>query len=409
MKKIFVVLLALVLVACANSAPVPTLTAVSATTPLPTVVIPTPTEVRDLPSGEIVYNVRYSDLYSLIISKDQVGSVTPIIFSPIPVDGYGHDVVGLQMFPDGNNIAFQLRGGIDKAIIVTADRNLGYKQTTYQGFSEYLQIQGSQNPGLVLLVDSIEGNAASANIYQMVNPGDKPALLWTADNPFINDGCGYTAIDPSPDGNMVIWNADFCNTTPPGPDAPVASGSTWIYRKAVVSKTDGVVFKFPVNNGSVIQHTDIRDIAWSPDSKKLAYIKYYYSPDFACLNVVDFIDQPTEATPVYCQNSLDLYDTAWSPDGTKIAVDTGDSIYVMDIQPGGSIIDVMGPHDLYADIGNELVWSPDSKWIAFGFDPSNGPVGIYAVKFNGEGQMALYTDPTWDFRTIPTIFAWWNK
>jgi len=398
-------------VACGSFAPVPTVTSIPATpVNTPIVVVPTPTVVKDLPSGEIVYNVRYSDLNSLIIGKDQVGSVTPVTFT-VPLDGYGHDVVALQMFPDRKNIAFQLRGGADKSIIVTANRDLGYlQQTPYQGFSEYLQIRGSQNPGPVLLVDYTEGRAASGKVYQVVNPGDKPTLLWTANDPFINEGCGYTTIDPSPDGKMAVWNSAFCDETPPGPNAPVASGFTWTYRIAVVSKADSVVYKFPsTEDGSGTPYTDIRDAAWSPDSKKIAYIRSNYNQNFACLSVVDFTIQPVTATSVYCQDSTDLYDTSWSPDGTKIAVDTGNSIYVMGTKFGEPMVDVMGPHNLYACIGNALVWSPDSKWIAFGFDPSNGPVGIYAVKFNGESQMALYTDSAWDHRTIPTIFAWWNK
>jgi hypothetical protein len=327
MKKIFAVLFTLVLVACGNPAPVPTASAVRPSpTTLPTIMVPTPTETRDLPSGEIIYNDLYFDLNSLIIGKDQVGS-TPLTFT-VPLDGYEHDVVALQMFPDGKNIAFQLRGGVNKTIIVTANRNLGYSQITpYQEFSGYLQIRGSQNPGPVLIVDYIEGDAASANIYQMVNPGDALTLLWTVNNPFINNECGYATIDPSPDGKMAVWDADFCDMTPPGPNAPIAAGSTWIYRIAVVSKADGVVYKFPITeDGSETPYTDIRDVSWSPDSNKLAYIERNYNQNAACLTVVDFINQPATATSVFCQGSTYLYDTSWSPDGTKIAVKTGDSM-----------------------------------------------------------------------------------
>ena len=99
--------------------------------------------------------------------------------------------------------------------------------------------------------------------------------------------------------------------------------------------------------------------AWSQDGKHIAYLSDAGGEYALCIadaengDVVKRIEFPK---PDYYRQPL------WSPDGTKIA-------YLDKMRHIGIVTVATGKHvqiDAYVDYDDAVVWSPDSKWMAYG-------------------------------------------
>jgi hypothetical protein len=109
--------------------------------------------------------------------------------------------------------------------------------------------------------------------------------------------------------------------------------------------------------------------AWSPDSKRLAFITFAKGDNY--LSLVDVETRKLEHIPVPGLEAIN--NVAWSPDGTTIAM-SGQTTGVSDL-----FLYNLGTHevrrltaDKYADL--QPAWSPDGRTIAFVTDRGNDTI-----------------------------------
>lgn len=162
--------------------------------------------------------------------------------------------------------------------------------------------------------------------------------------------CGYTRPQPSPDGRrLAYWST-----------ADVEGDRTatlWIAR------ADGT---HPRRLGSAF------DAAWSPDSRRLAYL----APDGVHVLSASGTDRIVDRAPT--QNDY-FHAVRWSPDGGSLAF----------ISHGRVIVLRRGHEDNLGggDWPNSLAWSPDGRRIAF----SNNE-GVFVGTSSGGLQRLVYRD-----------------
>ena len=138
----------------------------------------------------------------------------------------------------------------------------------------------------------------------------------------------------------------------------------------------GEVFSVPVEHGVSRNLTNSagaheREVAWSPTGDRVAWISDASGEEE--IYVADHLGKEA-ATRVTGDSSTRLYSPVFSPDGNKIAY--GDSearIFVVDSNGDNrrQVADDPGfpQHD--------FSWSPDSRWLAYSMEDSNGYRSLY--------------------------------
>jgi Tol biopolymer transport system component len=133
--------------------------------------------------------------------------------------------------------------------------------------------------------------------------------------------------------------------------------------------------------------------AWSPDGEQLAFLGqdgiYVMSADGADRTRLTDLGSASYA----CNNPV------WSPDGQRIAFvsgGNGDNIYVMDVD--GTNPTRITAYEAYPSPNHaaiqEIIWSPDSKHIAY---DAGVPVGLNMLDLDGTNLVHLGSgdSPTW--------------
>jgi Tol biopolymer transport system component len=146
----------------------------------------------------------------------------------------------------------------------------------------------------------------------------------------------------------------------------------------------GEVFAAPAKDGGQAQRiTDTpaeeSDLAWSPDSKKLAFV----SERGRASQVMeyDFASQQSRAL-----TSAADFDSApaYSPDGRLIAYIHGRrELHVMGTGPGAPRDTIVYTGALDRGGDGRVAWSPDSKWLAFGVTDRKSFRNVWVVPATG--------------------------
>ncbi|MCX9012990.1 MAG: PEGA domain-containing protein [Candidatus Methanoperedens sp.] len=136
---------------------------------------------------------------------------------------------------------------------------------------------------------------------------------------------------------------------------------------------------------------------WSPDSKKIVYAMAGYAglpSDLYVMNI-DGTQKMTIASGMsFCR------DISWSPDGSKIAYVSQENgnkdIYIINPDGTGKTQLTTSSSDDSLEGSQNKYWSPDSKKLIFQSD-RNGNWDIYSINVDGTGLTQLTSDPANDF------------
>lgn len=124
--------------------------------------------------------------------------------------------------------------------------------------------------------------------------------------------------------------------------------------------------------------------AWSPDGRFLAFVQI--DSGGSHVHVLDF---ETQAVTWVGSGNI----PAWSPDGTRLAVDTGETVDVIDVTSRRVIDSIGRPGRRFG----EPTWSPDGEWIAFAASDagssSSGKRSIWVARPNGDDLAVLVDGP----------------
>ena len=141
-----------------------------------------------------------------------------------------------------------------------------------------------------------------------------------------------------------------------------------------------------------------RSLAWSPDGRKLVFLGQSGCGDFCFHVIVMNADGSNvrDLTPHLGRGpGQGAADPAWSPDGRRIAFVRGfsspDAILV--VKSDGSGLRNLTPKPVGAYAAP--AWSPDGRRIAFVGD-RDGNSEVYVMNANGKGQRSLTRNPAFD-------------
>jgi hypothetical protein len=174
----------------------------------------------------------------------------------------------------------------------------------------------------------------------------------------------------SPNGKFLLWNklvipldsGELFNLV----DVPASLGLWSPNGKKVVFRSGGAIFVVPVSpetgrstgpakkllDGGY-QHDPF--VGWSPDSEKIVFERNDKESrgNICTLSVGD------GALTQITNNSIREWRPIWSPDGKNIAYNRGSELRVMPAEGG--------PSKKLIDSGLACFWSPDSKWLVYGW------------------------------------------
>ena len=145
-------------------------------------------------------------------------------------------------------------------------------------------------------------------------------------------------------------------------------------RLAVVARGD--VFSVPMEHGITRNLTQSssahdREVAWSNDGQRLAYVSDRNGEEEIYLQAQDGSDHAVKVTS---GSTARYYAPRWSGDNKRIAVcDTTGRLYVIDIASKRRITVARDP----ADLPQDYRWSPDGQFLSLTLNDSNGFSSIY--------------------------------
>lgn len=137
--------------------------------------------------------------------------------------------------------------------------------------------------------------------------------------------------------------------------------------KRALFEARGEIFTVPVEKGDARNLTRTfnaadREPVWSPDGDEIAWVSDAGDGYRLMFAKQDGLSEPRS---VSIGESKMMWEPAWSPDGSRIAfVDDDVRVRVVDVESGRvETIDAGGTNIERGGMG--LVWSPDSKWLAY--------------------------------------------
>ena len=213
------------------------------------------------------------------------------------------------------------------------------------------------------------------------------------DCPHRTKDCEIAVIDPHGTGRKQLTANDLDDTYPAwSPDG----------KKIAFVRILGDVWDIYVMNADGTRQRDLTkenpwsdwDPDWSPDGKRIAFNS---DRDPANSDIYVMNADGTGLTSFPRDPLLSDWEPAWSPDGTKIAFtacanvpEMGCEIYVMGADGNDRTNLTNNPHDDFWP-----VWSPDGSQIAFSSD-RDGNNEIYVMNADGSGQTNMSMNDAWD-------------
>ena len=174
--------------------------------------------------------------------------------------------------------------------------------------------------------------------------------------------------------------------------------------KRAVFEARGEIFTVPVDKGDARNLTRSSGAAdrapvWSPDGGEIAWVSDTGQGYELLIGEQDGLSEPRRLS---LGESVMVWETTWSPDGKYIAfVDDDVRVRLIDVETGELTTADVGGVNLERG-GMGLVWSPDSKWLAYARTFPNNFRRIVAWSLEtGEATvlsdpMADATSPAWD-------------
>ncbi|MGA3323889.1 MAG: PDZ domain-containing protein, partial [Terriglobia bacterium] len=149
-------------------------------------------------------------------------------------------------------------------------------------------------------------------------------------------------------------------------------------RAALTARGD--IFTVPAKDGSIRNLTQTpgiheKYVAWSPDSKWIAYLSDRSGEDEIYIAPQDGMGKETRITT---DGKMFRMPPVWSPDSEKLAFADKDlRLFYVDIDQKTPVLIDQGK---YFDI-TEYVWSPDSKWVAYAKQEvnNNSTINLYSL------------------------------
>ena len=183
------------------------------------------------------------------------------------------------------------------------------------------------------------------------------------------------------------------------------SGSLSPSGKRVLLSSRGEVFTVPAEHGSIRNITQSSNAAdraplWSPLGDQIAWFSDQDEKGYRLM--LQSQDGLTPAKAISIGESKMAWEPTWSPDGKFIAfIDDDVRVRLLDLSSEEIVtLDVGGNNLERGD--NGLVWSPDSKWLAYSKTASNSfrQIMIWSAKDNSVRPLTnIFADaisPAWD-------------
>lgn len=157
--------------------------------------------------------------------------------------------------------------------------------------------------------------------------------------------------------------------------------------KRALIEARGEIFSLPAENGAVIDLTRSPDVAerfpaWSPDGKTIAYWSDR-SGEYE-LTLRDVAEGTEKKVTSYGPGFR--YNLYWSPDSKKLTfIDKAMKIYIYDRATGQTTLVDKGLRMMDGSLQNFTPsWSPDSRWLAYDRDLTNGHRGVFLYDYTSK-------------------------
>jgi tricorn protease len=160
-------------------------------------------------------------------------------------------------------------------------------------------------------------------------------------------------------------------------------------RVGIVARGD--VFSVPVEHGITRNLTRSssahdREIAWSTDGKRLAYVSDRSGEEEIYVQTQDGNDPPVRVTS---GSSSRLYAPRWSRDDKRIAFsDNTGRLYVIELTTKRRVMVARDPGELTQDYR----WSPDGRFLSYSLEEPNGFSGVF-IWSAADGKSRRVTPP----------------
>jgi TolB protein len=148
-------------------------------------------------------------------------------------------------------------------------------------------------------------------------------------------------------------------------------------------------------------------LRWSSDAGKIAFIWYPYesSTHDAALRL---ISPDGSDDKVLVENFRGFVDLAWSPDSRRLAfigsqTPNQAAIYVVDIHDG-SLLCLTDEHNMSAVTGN-ITWAPDGSHITFIDAPPGQTSEVFSIRQDGSGLVRITDSQDFDDSLFQVMFG----